>query len=58
MFLALPGAVEAAGVVLEEPDGAEGVVDEAGASEALLACLGCMEQPWLAFALILACLKA
>jgi len=45
MFLALPGAVEAAGVVLEEPDGAEGVVDEAGASEALLACLGCMEQP-------------
>jgi len=39
VFWAFPGAVEAAGVMVEEPDGAEGVVDEADASEALLACL-------------------
>jgi len=39
VFWVFPGAVEAAGVVVEEPDGAECVVDEADGSEALLACL-------------------
>jgi hypothetical protein len=45
MFWVLPGAVEVLGVALEEIEGAEGVVDEAGASEALLALLGCLERP-------------
>ena len=39
MFWVFPGAVVAAGVVVEEPGGAEGVEDDAVASEALLACL-------------------
>jgi len=39
VFWALPDAVGAAVGVVDKPDGAEGVDDEAVASEALLACL-------------------
>jgi len=58
VFWAFPGAVAAAGGVVDKPDGVEGVDDEAVASEALLAFLECLKCPWLAFALTLACLKA
>ena len=45
MFWAFPGAVGAAEGVVDEPDGADGVDDEAVASEALLACLWCLGHP-------------
>ena len=45
VFWAFPGAVEAAGVVLDVPEAAEGVDDEAVASEALLACLWRLGRP-------------
>jgi hypothetical protein len=51
-------AVEVPGVVVDDVGGVE---DAAGISEALLAFLGhlpCPEQPALAVALLLACLKA
>jgi len=41
----LHGAVEVPGVVLEEVEGADSIVDEAGISKAFLVFLGCIEQP-------------
>jgi len=58
VFWVLPGAVEEAGVMLDEPEAAESVEDEVVTSEALLAFLECLKHPWLAFTLTLACLKA
>jgi hypothetical protein len=53
--------VDVPGVVVDDVDGAGGVNDAAGISEALLAFLGrlpCPERPALALALLLACLNA
>jgi hypothetical protein len=54
-------AVDVPGVVVDDVEGAGGVEDAAGVSEALLAFLGCIhcpEHPALALALLFACLKA